>query len=70
MIILDIIAAIITLVALCYIPKKYSMWLVYALGCILFLIVRIYAKQYGSVVLEIVAINIAIRHYIHLKGKK
>lgn len=69
-IILDLIFSVIILLSLFMIPKSYKWWLAYALGCFLFIFVRLLALQYGSVILEVVAMNIGIRNYFKLKKEQ
>jgi hypothetical protein len=63
MIVLDIICALLTLLAILFIPKNKFWWLVYAFSAFLYIFVRVPAHQYGSVMVEIVAIFLGIRNY-------
>jgi len=66
--ILDILAAIITVITLNLIPKSYKWWLGYGVGAGLFIIVMVAKHLPGMTVMGIVLIMTAIKNY--LIGKK
>jgi len=69
-IIVDIIASVLTLIALFMIPKNYKWWMTYAICALLFLYVRISYGLIGSCLLEVVALFIGVRNYRKLKPSK
>jgi hypothetical protein len=67
MVILDIICAIITILAINNVVRNRYWWLVYSLAAFLYTFVRISAHQYGSLVLEVFAIVIGVLNFRRAK---
>lgn len=62
MIFIDILASILTCIALKYIPYNRRFWGLYALSCGLFILVRVKSGQWGSLALEVIAFRLAINN--------
>ena len=66
----DIFCTLITILSLLIISRHYRGWLLYCIACILFIYVRLVAKQYGSIGLELFALMAGLRNFIILRRKK
>ena len=60
---LDIFAAIIVLSSLLFVPYNKYFWIVYSLGCFIYIYVNFKNKLYGATVMNIVASLIGIVNF-------
>jgi len=67
---LDLIATIIVLSGLIIIPKNRSGWLVYCIGCLLWMYLTFLAGYYFGTIMNLVAIGIAVKNYKVALNKK
>jgi len=68
--VLDILAAVITVLTLNLIPKSYKWWLGYGLGTILFTIVMVTKSLLGMAVMGVVLFITAVKNYYQGKLKE
>lgn len=59
----DIVSAIAVLTALYYIPKYKNLWILYGLGCLVFVFINFYKELPGQACMNLFAMGIAIRNW-------
>lgn len=62
--IFDVFCASLILLSLYYIPKHKKWWLVYSVGCVLYIFLMLIKGLWGATILDIVAAIIGIKNYL------